>query len=136
MFGILRKLSGESQTDSTSMDVRDQATPDSESKKGKRNRSGTKSDESVGNGSKRKKLVRSKANVSKEEGEIGSSDDEPDAVDSNSSTRSDPSAAMPGTKLPPETPEWGLKLFELIQNEFCNMTHSIAATESSSKQSA
>ena len=44
-----------------------------------------------------------------------------------------PSADVKLTELPLETPEWGLKLVEIIQTEFRSVNTSIAIVEDSTK---
>ena len=87
MFGILRKLSGESEN-KPEEDQLNSATPiEPDPKKGRRNRSGTKQDDDCQSlkENKRKRFSRTKGKLSSqtsslsiEDGEIESSDDEED----------------------------------------------------------
>ena len=146
MFGILRKLSGESASGSKEQET-DLSLSDTDVKKGKRNRSGpASSDENANQDSKRKRLVRSKvrdasasSDCVREEGELDTSGDEDDDPGTDEPTHDiHVSKEMPPStntsestakSLPQETPEWGLKLFKLIQNEFRNVSMAIGTAQ-------
>ena len=134
---MLRKsLSGESQATTPIREEKDQDIDDhtggdtsmvevddktARGKHSKRNRSGDQhnldaSGTVIASQNKKKKLARSKTVGHLSEG-----------IDSS------PSTNVKLTELPPETPEWGLKLLEIIQNEFRSVNTSITMVEDSTK---
>ena len=113
-----------------------------EDKKGKRVRSGDQQSKIK----KRKKLTKDKrfddsadnsaASPTREEGELTDTADESenkcqDGVKSSSSDvqSSDAKSDTETMSLPPEMPEWGIKLLEIIQKEFRSMNVSISNVE-------
>ena len=77
---------------------------------------------------KKKSITRSHAIVTEslEEGEVISKNDQ--SHDELNSTDVIQEAKNP-PKLPAETPDWGIKLLEIIQNEFKNVTSQIGQVE-------
>ena len=96
--------------------------------------------------SKRKRFNRNKRKLQrkpsdKEEGEIFTSDEEPndiidslqqDSYTSHLSVGTDVKPSEPPVKvdLPPETPEWGIILFQLLKSEIRNVSTAVTAVES------
>ena len=115
-------------------------------KKGKRHHSGVVSDGPENKEQKRKRLSRERkihsesSQISMEDGELPcSSDEETPNSDETCSPALGPSkqpsepAGVGSLKIviPQETPEWGVKLFEFIQNEFQNVAKSFAVVDRS-----
>ena len=133
MFGMLRKLSGEKSEEV----VADEPAAD----KKKRNRSGSMiNDMSVSKEQKRKWMSKSRwVKSSIEEGEIDEySDDDVRDEDSRpmvSKTATAKEGLLPD-ELPSETPDWGVKLFDLIQREFSKIANSVAEVEKTATENA
>ena len=156
MFNYLRKsLSGEKEEAGEAVAAAsDSACPDV--KNPKRNRSGdVGSPDSQSAKQKRKRYSRSRKTAStpakkesqeeKEDGEVSSSDEDMDQSHTSSgSTDHSRSPVQTTTKFteplsmsPPEgTPEWGVKLFELIQAEFRVFTSTVSHTENMATQNS
>ena len=148
MFNILCKLSGKSHEnhdvaeDSPPIEVNHSAAlpqRSAERKKAKQHRSRASSgdgDAVPDKEQKRKKFVKQKqadissTNPVKEEGKLIDSEDESTSNDCDTST------VESSVKLPPETPDWGIKLLEIIQNEFRNVSKSISAVEKDSQKNS
>ena len=118
MFSIIRKLSGESQEEQRSESVSSDAN---ESKKNKHYHSGdmTYSEGSNDTSQKKSKLSRSNAQVSE---------------DNNARPSTEETELTKSPQLPEGTPDWGIKLVEIIQGEFRAVTNHVKSLELQSER--
>ena len=146
---MFRKLSGEESPSKTIIDEDSSGkkldpSPLPDGKKGKRTRSGNTQSESGVKEQRRKRSRTSKKSTTSpskspteptEDGEIVSSEEEEEDEDADDSTVHIGPVTDPVTDqtqkicLPPETPDWGVKLFQWLQNEFRNVTSSVHVME-------
>ena len=143
MLNMLHKsLSGESRVNSSDLGNEVVESSPTEQKQTKRPRSGDTSEVTgdVNRNQKRKKrLVRSNG---RSDLEATDNTMEPDGdhlfldEDNRSSTSDDELSPETKTasKLPDGTPEWGVKMLEIIQGEFRQMNKHVASTESKSNE--
>ena len=103
--------------------------------KGKRSRSGASVSEAPTSSQKRTRLVKTKhVGASHEEGELLDSELETDSEneDGINDTSSNSSTLDVVTNLPPETPQWGVILLNIIQNQI----NKVSTVEAKAKQNA
>ena len=131
MFSILHKsFSGESRSQEE-LDPSDQTEL---SKKSKHNRSGdaSASDDHKNNNHKRKRMNRKRAVDGDEDLEQQSPKGIP-LNDVNARTPKTPSSVPVVPTLPAKTPDWGIKLLEIIQGEFRKVNESIGIGDEGGK---
>ena len=108
--------------------------------KAKRHRAGVTTGEDVSKkDQKRKKLTRSIETVippdDQGEGELDASSDEDNESPADSSIQPQEEKSSVD-KLPMEMPEWGIRLFELIQKEFWNVTKAVGSAEKAARKNS
>ena len=139
MFGILRKLSSDNQSDGLA------SSADVDVKSTKRHRSGATINDASSSKQKQKRFSKSSDNANtgvnladKEDGEFdfsGNEDSADCAVEPNPDNK-DIQEDNSTDRLPTEMLEWGIKLFELIQKEFKSVANSVGTVERSVKKNS